>query len=95
MFTTLKNTYDLNIDYFQTTMMLYDTKIIKENTFNDLYDLTLEYPISTTNEQGIMALYFTNIEPRFKQIRTRNEYIYFYDYLKRDSTKEYIMLKMC
>ena len=36
----------LNIDYFQTTMMLYDTKIIKENTFNDLYDLTLEYPIS-------------------------------------------------
>ena len=95
MFTSLNDTYDLNIDYFQTTMMLYDTKIIKENTFNELYDLTLEYPISTTNEQGIMALYFTNIEPRFKQIRTRNENIYFYDYLKRDQTKEYIMLKMC
>jgi len=95
IFTKLNNTYDLNVDYFQTTMMLYDTTIIKENTFNDLYNLTLEYPISTTNEQGIMALYFTNIEPRFKQIRTRNENIFFYDYLKRDQTKEYIMLKMC
>ena len=95
IFTKLNNTYDLNVDYFQTTMMLYDTTIIKENTFNDLYNLTLEYPISRNNEQGIIALYFTNIEPRFKQIRTRNENIYFYDYLKREPTKEYIMLKMC
>ena len=95
VFTKLNNTYDLNVDYFQTTMMLYDTSIIKENTFNDLYNLTLEYPISRNNEQGIIALYFTNIEPCFKQIRTRNENIYFYDYLKREPTKEYIMLKMC
>lgn len=95
IFTKLNNTYDLNVDYFQTTMMLYDTTIIKENTFNDLYNLTLEYPISRNNEQGIIALYFTNIEQRFKQIRTRNENIYFYDYLKREPTKEYIMLKMC
>ena len=95
IFTKLNNTYDLNVDYFQTTMMLYDTTIIKENTFNHLYNLTLKYPISRNNEQGIIALYFTNIEPRFKQIRTRNENIYFYDYLKREPTKEYIMLKMC
>jgi hypothetical protein len=94
MFTALNNRYNLNIDYFQTTMMLYDTKIIKEYTFDDLYDLALEYPISQTNEQGIMALYFTNIEPLFKQIKIQNENMYFYDYFKRDSRKEYIMVKM-
>jgi len=96
MFTALNNRYNLNIDYFQTTMMLYDTKIIKEHTFDDLYDLTLEYPISKTNEQGIIALYFTNIESFYKQIKMHDdENMYFYDYLKRDPTKEYIMLKMC
>jgi len=92
-FTKLDNTYNLNIDYFQTTIMLYDTKIIKNDTYDNLLNLTYEYPISRTNEQGIMALYFTNIQPLFKQIKTHNEQIYFYDYLSRDNNNKYIMLK--
>ena len=74
--------------------MLYDTKIIKENTFKELLDLTYEYPISRTNEQGIIALYFTNIKPLFKQIKIHNEYIYFYDCLSRNIHNKYIMLKI-
>ena len=92
-FTKLSNTYDLNIDYFQTTIMLYDTKIIENDTYDNLLNLLLEYPISITNDQGIIALYFTNIKPLFKQIKTHNEFTYFYDYLSRKSNNRYIMLK--
>lgn len=92
-FSKLNKIYNLNIDYFQTTIMLYDTNIIEENTYNDLYNLMLEYPISITNDQGIIALYFTNIKPYFKQIKINNENTYFYDYLSRNSNNKYIMLK--
>jgi len=92
-FTKLNNTYNLNIDYFQTTIMLYDTKIINHDTYDNLLKLTMEYPISITNEQGIMALYFTNIQPFFKQIKTHNVDTYFYDYLSRNNNNKYIMLK--
>jgi hypothetical protein len=93
-FTKLNNKYNLNIDYFQTSIMLYDTSIIKNDTYNDLLNLTYEYPISKTNEQGIIALYFTNIQPLFRQLKTHNEHIYFYDYLSRNKNNKYIMLKI-
>ena len=92
-FTKLNNKYNLNIDYFQTTIMLYDTTIIKNDTYNDLLNLTYEYPISKTNEQGIIALYFTNIQPLFRQIKTHDNDIYFYDYLSRNNNNKYIILK--
>ena len=92
-FTKLDKTYKLNIDYFQTTIMLYDTKIIQDDTYDNLLKLSMEYPISRTNEQGIMALYFTNIQSLFKQIKTHNEHIYFYDYQSRNYNNKYIMLK--
>ena len=83
----------MNIDYFQTTIMLYDTKIITDDTYNNLLNLLIEYPISITNDQGIIALYFTNIVPVFKQIKTHNDFTYFYDYLTRNKNNKYIMLK--
>jgi hypothetical protein len=85
--------YNMECDYCQTTIMLYDTQIIEDNTFDNLYKLMLEYPISITNDQGIFALYFTNICPRFEQIPTKNDDIHFYDYLSRDPSYRYIMLK--
>ncbi len=90
----LIKTYNLNIDYFQTTIMLYDTNIINDNTFNNLYDLIIKYPISITNDQGIIALYFTNIENKFEQIKIKDENTYYYDYLSRNNNNRYIMLKM-
>ena len=93
-FTKLDNKYNLNIDYFQTGIMLYDTKIIENDTYDNLLKLSIEYPISLTNEQGIIALYFTNVQPLFKQIKTHNEHVYFYDYLSRNNNNKYIMLKV-
>ena len=92
-FSALEQKYNLNVDYFQSGVMLYDTNIIDEHTFDNLYKLSLEYPISKTNEQGIMALYFTNIKPLWEQIRIKNEQTYFYDYSKRYSDGDYIMVK--
>ena len=93
-FTKLNQTFNkLNEDYFQTTIMLYDTKIIENDTYDNLLQLLIEYPISMSNDQGIIALYFTNIKPVFKQIKTRNEFTYFYDYLPRNYYHNYIMLK--
>ena len=94
-FTKLSTTYDLDIDYFQTGIMLFDTEIITENTFTDLLNLAFEYPISRTNEQAIVALYFTTIKPLFKQIKTHNENTHFYDCLTRNINNKYIMLKIC
>ena len=93
-FINLKNEFNLNIDYFQTTILLYDTNIIEDDTYNKLLNLTFKYPISNTNEQGIIALYFTNIKPLFKQIKTHNENTYFYDYMSRNPKNKYIMLKL-
>jgi hypothetical protein len=92
-FSILSEKYNLNIDYCQTTIMLYDTSIIEEGTFNNLYNLMNEYPISITNDQGIIALYFTNIKPYFEQIRINNDDTYFYDYHRRHQGSKYIMLK--
>ena len=74
-------------------MMLYNTSIIEENTFNDLYNLMLEYPFSITNEQAIMALYFIRIKPCFEEIKMHDEHTNYYDLLKRKETETYIMVK--
>ena len=93
-FNKLNAKYNLNIDYCQTTIMLYDTNIIETDTYDMILNLLFEYPISITNDQGIIALYFTNIKPLFKQIKTKDEKSYFYDYLPRGVSRDkYIMLK--
>jgi len=94
IYNRLENTYNLNIDYFQTGIFILDTNLIEDDTFKKLYNLSLEYPISRTNEQGIIALYFTNINPSFQQITTHNSETYFYDALSRNRNNKYIMLKM-
>ncbi len=92
-FKNLNALYNLNIDYFQSTILLYHTQIIEADTFNNLYNLALEYPISRTNEQAIMALYFTNIKPLFKQIKICDENTYYYDFMRRNGSSKYIMYK--
>jgi len=93
IFSELNRRYNLDVDYFQTTMMVYDTSLIQEDTFQNLYDLTLQYPISRTNDQGIIALYFTSIVPVWEQIPIKNKETFFYDYAKRDGNESLIMSK--
>lgn len=94
-FHDLSSKYNLNIDYFQTSLMVYDTAIIEEDTMDNILQLFLEYPICITNDQGIIALYFTNIKPFFKQIQIGDGGDrYYYDYLARNTWRHYSMLKM-
>ena len=93
LFKELEKEYNLEIDYFQTTIMLFDTNIINENTYYELFNLTNKYPISRTNEQAIIALYYTNIDDKWKQIQIQDEEQYYYDCMRRDNNKPYIMHK--
>jgi hypothetical protein len=95
LFPQLETQYNLNIDYPQTTIMLYDTQIIEPETVSELRDLCIQYPISISNDQGILALYFTCVRPLWKQIPIENNDTCFYDYLARvRKNKPYIMLKV-
>lgn len=73
-------------------MMLFDTVIIEKDTLNNLVQLLNKYPISITNDQGIIALYFTQIKPCWKQIRRLKKNLILYDYV-RCIDKKYVMLK--
>jgi len=87
-------------DYFQTTMMLYSPKkIIRgENTFDELVQLVERYPISKTNDQAYIALYFINLGlwkqlPMTIRIMDENDEMYTYDFCIRNNDKPYIMTK--
>lgn len=85
--------WDLERDYFQSTIMLFDTNIIESDTFQDLCALTEKYPISGTNDQGILNLYFVCIKDKWRQIPLGNDATYFYDFNIRKNDKPYIMTK--
>lgn len=84
----LENNYNLDIDYFQSTIMLFDTNIISDNTFDELIKLMNKYPISKTNEQAIMNLYFNCDKKFWKQIP-----LGYYDYMRRENYN-YILTKI-
>ena len=88
----LKTEFDIYADYFQTTTMLYSTKLIHETTVGDLFNLLMKYPISITNDQGIISLYFTQIKPSWKQLKRIHDNKILYDYV-RCVNKEYVMVK--
>jgi len=82
-------------DYFQTGVLLYDTKIIDESTFNQLNQFLDEFPNSKTNDQGIVNLWA--LQKRIWR-RLPTEKIgkhYLYDYWERGKNKsfDYLMLK--
>jgi len=93
-FTKLETRFDLNVDYFQSTIMLYDTNIITESTLSEIIGLLQEYPIGILNDQCYLSLYFINVRKVWRQIAVKNDSTYFYDYLRRNNKHTYIMLKM-
>jgi len=87
----LKNNYNLkNRKYFQTGILFYDTSIIKKSTFKKLYNLTEKYPISKTNEQGIMNLFFLYDYPVFKRLPEEVNFKKTYTYWKLKDTDSVI-----
>jgi len=95
LYNELYNNYNLEIDYFQSTILLYDTNIIEENTKNNLIELSNKYINSKTNEQGIMNIYFNCIIKIWESIKLKDNNTYYYDFMERENLKwyNYIMLK--
>ena len=92
LFVKLSLEYDLDVDSFQATMFLFNTKIIKDDTFDELWRLANLYINSKTNDQAIWNLYFKD---QWEQIQIKDEETYFYDFYPRNGLLEndYIMLK--
>ena len=88
-FNVLAKKYDLNIDnYFQTGMLYFDTDIVNFQTKNDLLDLIKLYPISRTNEQAIMNLYFIFNKNLYRQLPKKIDNVDTYSYWKsNDNTR--------
>lgn len=82
----LNNKYDLSIkNYFQTGVLYFDTDIIEKDTKQNLISLAEDYPISITNEQGIMNLYFIFIKKQYKELPTKvNNFITYYYWLVKE-----------
>lgn len=95
LFEELNKIYNLNIDYFQATMFLYDTEIISDDTFDTLVRLSNIYVNSKTNDQAILNIYFNCLLKKWKQIKIKDNETYYYDFYKRFDLIEndYIMLK--
>ena len=88
-FNDLAEKYNLNIsNYFQTGMLYFDTDIIDFHTKSELLDLIKLYPISRTNEQAIMNLYFIFNKNLYKQIPKTIDNVDTYSYWKNnDNTR--------
>ena len=85
----------LDSDYFQTTMMYFDTNIIQPQTVQDLRNLMVQFPNSRTNDQGIINLWAL-ARNLWKRLPTHNSSgPSYYDFHERNDmeTNDYILLK--
>jgi hypothetical protein len=91
----LVDSYNLNVDYFQGTMFIFDTNIIKPTTVDRLFYLSEKYPVTMRMDQGILNLYFTCERKLWKQIPIKDSIGFLYDFRERDGYKgrDYAMLK--
>ena len=91
----LERTVDLKSDYFQTTMMYFDTRIIEEGTVNELVELSRKFPNSRTNDQGILNIWAQN-KGLWAQLPTEKfGGRFLYDFYERPGfgVDDYLMLK--
>ena len=91
----IESRYDLSCNYFQSTIMIFDTNIIQENTVSNLFKLVEQYPISTRGDQGILNLYFNSNKKVWKQIPLADNHGFLYDFHERHGRKrsDYLILK--
>jgi hypothetical protein len=87
--------YNLDIDYFQSTVLIFDTNIIENDTVDRLFELANKYKFSYRVDQGIMNLLFNCEKNIWKTMPLKDEKGFLYDYLVRVgyNRNDYIMLK--
>jgi hypothetical protein len=90
------NEYNLDNDYFQSTLIIYDTNILEESMVEDLFKLAERFPSSRRGDQPILNLYFNCTNGLWRQLPLRNREGFFYDYHQRGghSIYDYLLLKM-
>ena len=93
LFNDLNKQYILNIDYPQTGLMLFDTGLITNGLFNELLEIVYKYPITKTNEQAYVSLYFTNINNKWVKLPIGDDNVYFYHPFRLNKDKDYIITK--
>jgi hypothetical protein len=92
VYAELEKNYNLNTINYQTGIVLFHTNKIETDTVDKLVQLANKYPISLTNEQGIVNLYFIDI---LSQVPIFRENRCLYDFWERFGVhgSRYTMLK--
>ena len=87
--------YDLNRDYFQSGIMIYDTTLITEDLVDSLFSLALRFPCARRTDQAILNLYFNCEKRLWTQIPVRDEEGFLYDFWEREghTWDEYAIVK--
>ena len=63
----LEQTYDIDVDYPQSTFFMFDTaNVIDKDLVEELYGIQRRYPFCKHMDQGAVALFFTSIRPIWK-----------------------------
>ena len=85
----------LESDYFQTGMILYDTSIISDTTVDEIVDLAHRFINSNSNEQAIINLWAQARKLLKKLPTSPAEGKLLYDYWEREpfSAEDYLLLK--
>ena len=84
LYSALITKYDLEIrNFFQTGLMFFDTEIISNETKKNIINICEEYPISITNEQGILNLYFIHQQNIYEELTHKiDDYETYFYWLK-------------
>jgi len=85
----------LDKNYFQSTIVIYDTNIIEPGTVNQLYALNKKYPVAMRMDQGILNLHFLCERNLWRQLPVVDMIGFLYDYHVRNgiNKQEYLILK--
>jgi lipopolysaccharide biosynthesis glycosyltransferase len=91
----IENKYDLHTDYFQSTLMIYNTKLLEENTVEKLFELAEKYPYAVRMDQGILNLYWLCQRNLWKQLPIQDDtgFLYNFHELRQTTRKDYLILK--
>ena len=91
-FKELSEKYRLDRQCFQTGILLFESSMVGPTTVREIMDLAYRYPISRTNEQGILNLYFCEA---LRQVPIYTGGKFLYDYWERfgHTRNEYLLLK--
>ena len=93
LYTELTSRFNLHREYFQSTLMLFDTSLLDENTLSDIALLFHEFPRIVSSDQPIFSLYWDQIRRSYRQLpyRLPQTQEVPYDFSKRISSARYII----